>query len=312
MENAKKIPLLCIVGPTASGKTALSIELAKMTKGEIVSADSMQIYKGMPVASAVPSESERCGIPHHLLEFLEPTETFSVADYVNLARQEIIAINSRGNLPILVGGTGLYVNSVVDNIEFTSQATNEGFRASLEREFDEFGGEEMLSRLAEFDPESAARLHANNRRRIIRAFEVYRQTGKTVTEQNAQSRKNPSPYDLVMLGITYKDREKLYERINLRVDKMLENGLLEEAKKSVSLVGKGAGQAIGHKELLPYLRGEMPLSLAVENLKRETRRYAKRQLTWFGRDERINWLYADTEDVVLSAQKIIRRFANEG
>ncbi|MBQ1231724.1 MAG: tRNA (adenosine(37)-N6)-dimethylallyltransferase MiaA [Clostridia bacterium] len=312
MENAKKIPLLCIVGPTASGKTGLSIALAKELKGEIISADSMQIYKGMPIASAAPTKEEKGDTPHHLFEFLEPDTAFSVADYVNLAHKTIYEVYSRGKLPILVGGTGLYVNSVVDNIQFTEEPFDDTLRKKLEAEMDAIGAEEMLKKLAEFDKETAEKLHANNRRRIIRAFEVYYQTGKTITEQNALSKQIPSPYDTIMLGMTYRDREKLYERINLRVDKMLENGLLEEAKQSVALVGRGAGQAIGHKELLPYISGECSLDFAVENLKRETRRYAKRQLTWFNRDERINWLYADECDVLSEAKKIVRRFANEG
>ncbi len=312
MKDIKKIPLLCIVGPTASGKTALSLELAKYFDGEIISADSMQIYRGMPIASAVPTSEEKGDIPHHLFEFLEPDTAFSVADYVNLAHKTICEVNRRERLPILVGGTGLYVNSVVDNITFSQEPFDETLREKLEAEMDTLGAKEMLRRLAEFDKETAMRLHENNRRRIIRAFEVYYQTGKTVTEQNALSRQNPSPYDTIMLGITYRDREKLYERINLRVDKMIENGLVDEAGKSVAKIGRGAGQAIGHKELMPFISGECSLECAIDNLKRETRRYAKRQLTWFSRDERINWLYADECDVYASAKEIVRRFANEG
>ncbi len=306
MEN--RIPLIAIVGPTASGKTALSVELAKRQGGEIVSADSMQIYKNMSVASAVPSDSEKQGIPHHLMEFLEPESDFSVADYVNLAKKVILDINSRNKLAILVGGTGLYVNSLVDNIIFTDEPFDSTLRSALEAEFERLGGEEMLKKLATFDPDSAARLHVNNRRRIIRAFEVYRQTGKTVTEQNIISRQTPSPYNTIMLGITYRDRQRLYDRINRRVDIMLDCGLLEEARLCLGRNTGGAAQAIGHQELAPYFAGECSLADAVEKLKRETRRYAKRQLTWFMRDERINWIYADeTEDVLSAALKIIKR-----
>ncbi len=312
MTENKKIPLLVIVGPTASGKTALAVELAKLLDGEIVSADSMQIYKSMPIAAAVPSADERQGIAHHLMEFLDAGDEFSVADYVNLARKTILDIHKRKKLPILVGGTGLYVNSIVDNIEYIEQPSDPLLREKLEREFEELGGEEMLRRLREFDLQTAERLHANNRRRIIRAFEVYLQSGKTMTEQNELSRKNPSPYDVTMIGITFEDRAKLYERINLRVDKMVELGLLEEAKNNYLLEKRGAGQAIGHKELAPYFRDEISLSDALENLKRETRRYAKRQLTWFCRDSRINWIYADREDALESAKKIIRSVKNEG
>ena len=307
MNNHKKIPLIAIVGPTASGKTALSVALAKELGGEVVSADSMQIYKGMPIAAAVPTAEEREGVPHHLMEFLPLGSEFSVADYVNLAKDAINDIHSRGNQPILVGGTGLYVNSLVHNIAFTEEKKDEELRARLEEKFDFLGGEEMLRELAEFDPESAARLHANNRRRIIRAFEVYLQTGETVTEQNARSKTEPSPYNTLLIGITYRDREKLYDRINRRVDLMLEQGLLEEARGNYGAERKGAGQAIGHKEFFPFFSGECGLTDAIETLKRETRRYAKRQLTWFGRDERINWIYADECDSVLDeAIKIIK------
>ncbi len=307
MKEINKIPLLAIVGPTASGKTALSVELAKALGGEIISADSMQIYKGMPIAAAVPTDEEKCGIPHHLMEFCEAGSEFSVADYVNLAKLKINEVYSRGKQPILVGGTGLYVNSLIDNIAFTEEKKDDALRATLEEEFDQKGGAEMLKLLGEFDPETASRLHERDRRRIIRAFEVYRQTGKTVTEQNADSKREPSPYNALLIGIAYRDRATLYDRINRRVDIMLENGLLEEAKKYCSLSKKGSGQAIGHKELAPYFAGEATLDDALETLKRETRRYAKRQLTWFCRDERINWIYADEEeDILKSALKICK------
>lgn len=304
---SEKIPLLAVVGATASGKTSLGVGLAKALGGEIVSADSMQIYKNIPIASAVPTDEEKSGIPHHLMEFLEVGEEFSVADYVNLARQKIIEINSRGKLPILVGGTGLYVNSLVDNISFSEEPVCKELRARLEERFDAIGGEEMLKELALFDPDSAQRLHPNNRRRIIRAFEVYESTGKTVTEQNILSREEESPFNTLLLGITYRDREKLYTRINRRVDIMVENGLLEEARHFYNLERKGAGQAIGHKELAEYFAGNCSLEEALENLKRETRRYAKRQYTWFRRDERINWIYADEqEDLLSAALKIVK------
>lgn len=309
----KKIPLLVIVGPTASGKTGLGIELCKRLSGEVVSADSMQIYRDMPIASAVPNDAEREGIPHHLMEFIDAGEDFSVADYVNCAHEKISEIYSRGKLPVLVGGTGLYVNSVVDNITFVPTETDKLLREKLEREFDEQGAEYMLSRLFQVDPETAARLHFNDRRRIIRALEVYESTGETASFMNEESKKTPSPYNAVMLGITYRDRERLYERINRRVDIMLENGLLSEAEKFFSRDNKGAGQAIGHKEFAPYFKGEAELAECIEKLKRETRRYAKRQLTWFRRDPRINWIYADEcESVVFEALEFIRRDMLEG
>ena len=309
----KKIPLLVVVGPTASGKTSLGVRLAKTLSGEVISADSMQIYRDMPIASAVPTPEEKEGVPHHLMEFLDAGEEFSVADYVNCAREKIIEINSRDKLPILVGGTGLYVNSIVDNIEFGAQQTSACVREKLENEMEKIGAEAMLARLEEIDPQTAARLHPNNRRRIIRALEVYETTGKTLTELNEESRQVPSPFDTVMIGVTCRDREKLYDRINKRVDIMLESGLLDEAQKFHSRENKGAGQAIGHKEFAPYFSGECSLEETVETLKRETRRYAKRQLTWFLRDSRINWIYIDEcEDVAAEALKIIRRAQNEG
>ena len=303
-----KIKTVFIVGPTASGKTGLGISLAEKFSGEIVSADSMQIYKGIHIASAAPDIAEMRGIPHHLLEFLEPSVSYSVADYVKAARGVIADIEKRGNLPIAVGGTGLYISSLADNTEYTDEETDYALRKALENRFDQIGAEEMLKELSEFDPDTAARLHPNNRRRIIRAFEVYKTTGKTVTEQNELSRKGEELIEPLLIGINYRDREKLYERINLRVDIMLKNGILEEAKTALRENG-GAVQAIGHKELAGFLKGECTLNEAAEKLKRQTRRYAKRQLTWFNRDKRINWIYADeTADPVKEASGLIKEF----
>lgn len=307
---SKKINTIFIVGPTASGKTALSIEIAKKFGGEIISADSMQIYKGIHIASAAPDESEKCGVPHHLIEFLETDEEFSVADYVKIARERIFEVAKSGKLPIVVGGTGLYINALLDNIEFVEQETNLELRKEIEERFDRVGAEEMLAELAKFDLQTAQRLHPNNRRRIIRAFEVYLQTGKTITEQNESSKLVPSPFNALVIGITYENREKLYERINKRVDIMLENNLLEEARTTFECSGsKGGYQAIGHKELYNYFKENCTLEQATEELKKQTRRYAKRQLTWFCRDTRINWIYADsTENITNSAVTLIEEF----
>lgn len=309
-----KIPLAAVVGPTASGKTALGVELALRLGGEIVSADSMQIYKGIPIASAVATEEEKRGVPHHLTEFLKLSESFSVADYVVLAKKKINDINSRLKLPILVGGTGLYFNSLVDGIEFSKQEENSFIRKKYEKICEELGSEEMLKRLYDIDPEYAEKLHSNNKRRIIRAFEIYEQTGRNVTQQNILSRQNQSEYRAVTVGITYKDREKLYERINKRVDIMLENGLLKEAESTFENgASKTAYQAIGHKELYPYFSGEKSLEEAVEDLKRQTRRYAKRQLTWFNKREDINWIFADEcDDLPSAAEKIIKEGLQNG
>lgn len=304
-----KQKIICVVGPTASGKTGLGIEIAKRFNGEIVSADSMQIYKDMSIASAAPTPQERAQVLHHLVEFLDFDQSFTAYDYVSAAKNTIEEIAARGKMPIVVGGTGLYINSLVDNIKFTEFETDFKLREKLERQMDEIGGEEMLKILSSFDPETARSLHPNNRRRIIRAFEIYEGAGITKHEQDILSRKEESPYDAIMIGINYRDREKLYERINKRVDLMIGQGLVEEAKaafdRNLSHTS-GAVQAIGHKEFFDYFKGEKNLEECTENLKRATRRYAKRQITWFSRDDRINWIYADEcDDILAEALKFI-------
>ena len=302
-----KVKIICVAGPTASGKTALGVGLAKTLDGEIVSADSMQVYKGMPIASAVPTKEEKENIPHHLMEFLEPAYQLTVAEYVGLAHQKIKDIKARGKTPIIVGGTGLYIDSLVNNIKFTSEDFSTETRKRLEKEYDEIGGEKMLDRLRKFDAETAEKLYANDKKRIVRAFEIYENTGITMSKQYEFSRETPSPYDTVFIGINYKNRELLYERINSRVDKMVEDGLINEAKKFYEKSGKSGGfQAIGHKEFYPYFNGEITLDEAIDRLKQQTRRYAKRQLTWFRKNENINWIYADgSTDVLADALKII-------
>lgn len=305
----EKTPIVVIVGPTASGKSNLAIELAKKLDAEIISFDSMQIYKGMHIASAAPNEEEKCGIKHHLLEFIEPTTNYSVADFVKLARETVEDIKSRGKGVIIAGGTGLYINSFIDNIIFNEEKTDPELRKKLNTEFDVLGGEKMLEKLGEFDPSYAQRLHPNNKNRIIRAFEIYLTTGVTMTEQLELSKESESPYLPYMIGLDFEDREKLYERIDKRVDKMLSEGLLEEAERTFKMESFGtAVQAIGHKEFFPFFKGEIDLTEAVELLKRQTRRYAKRQLTWFRRDKRINWIHLDkSEDALAEAQKILER-----
>ncbi|MBR5472517.1 MAG: tRNA (adenosine(37)-N6)-dimethylallyltransferase MiaA [Clostridia bacterium] len=304
----KKQKIICVVGPTASGKTGLGIALAKHFDGEVISADSMQIYCDMHIASAAPDQSETEGIPHHLVEFLPYGSSFTVADYVKVAREKIAEVAARSKTPIIVGGTGLYINSLVNNVEFVEQETDFELRDKITGEFDRVGGEEMLNRLRQIDPDAAEKLHENDKRRIIRAFEIYESTGNTKSFNDEQSIQNESPYDACMIGITYCDREKLYERINARVDIMLENGLLEEAKTAFCKnLGGGAVQAIGHKEFFDYFKGEVSFDEAVENLKRSTRRYAKRQLTWFNKDTRINWIYKDkTENLLDTAINFVK------
>lgn len=284
----EKTKIICVVGATASGKTDLAVKLAKAVDGEIISADSMQVYKNMPIATAVATKEEQDGVPHHLVEFLDANQTFSVADFVERAKVLIDEITARGRVPIIAGGTGLFVDSLVKNISFSQVGSN----AEIRNELAEKSNEELYEKLLKLDPNAAEDIHPNNRKRVIRALELC-MSGTSKTEQNENSMLIDSPYDALYIGIGYKDRQKLYDRINKRVDLMLEAGLENEARQMLGKQGLTARQAIGHKELQPYIDGNITLAEAAENLKRETRRYAKRQLTWFRRNENINWLYAD-------------------
>lgn len=307
----QKIPLLVIGGPTASGKTKLAVELALRQNGEVVSADSMQIYKGMQIGTAKPTLQEMQGVPHHLMGFAEPGQSFSVAEYVDLAKAKIQEIYERGKLPVLAGGTGLYIRSLISNTRFSQAENDSALREELAARARQEGPESLLQELASFDPESAARIDPRNLPRLIRAIELYRTTGVTMTEHLKNSRLEPSPYQVCFLCLNFRDRSKLYERINLRVDEMLEQGLLTEAEQVLNQPnGATALQAIGYKELLPYFRGEVSLEQAAETIKQETRRYAKRQITWFKREEQLHWLFVDDYpnfDALLSAaQEIVR------
>ncbi len=306
-----KIRLLAIVGPTASGKTDLSVRLAKYYGGEIISADSMQIYKGMNIATAKPSDEEKQGVVHHLMDFLEPDKEFSVADYVDLANKAAADIYSRGKLPILCGGTGLYVRSFLENIKFSETAYDKDIREKLNERYESDGGEKLIEYLAGFDPETAACLLPQNRKRIIRAIEVYEITGITMSEHIRRSKLTPSPYKSTVIGLTYSDRQILYDRINKRVDKMLEQGLIDEARNFYGTsAGSTASAAIGYKELKPYLDGNISLEEAVDSLKKATRHYAKRQLTWFRRDEYVNWIEIDRCDDVFEEAARIFEYEN--
>lgn len=284
----EKTKIICVVGATASGKTDLAVKLAKAVDGEIISADSMQVYKNMPIATAVATKEEQDGVVHHLVEFLDADQTFSVADFVERAKVLIDEITARGRVPIVAGGTGLFVDSLVKNISFSEVGSN----AEIRNELAEKSNEELYERLLKLDANAAEDIHPNNRKRVIRALELC-MSGTSKTEQNENSMLIDSPYDALYIGIGYKDRQKLYDRINKRVDLMLEAGLENEARQMLGKQGLTARQAIGHKELQPYIDGKITLDEATENLKRETRRYAKRQLTWFRRNENINWFYAD-------------------
>ena len=296
-ETLKKQPLIAVVGPTASGKTALAVELALYFGGEVVSADSMQVYKRMDIATAKPDEAEKKGVPHHLIDLIEPDgAAFSVAQYARCAHAAIADIAARGRVPILAGGTGLYIDAVIDNIDFSNIRSDESVRAELYAQAEAHGNEYMLEMLRAVDPELAAALHPNNLGRILRALEVYRVTGVPMSEHQRRSRQTPERYDVCMIGLNFTDRAMLYDRVNRRVDLMIERGLTDEAR-AVSAVCRGTAlQAIGYKELIPYLDAGAPLEECINRLKQSTRRYAKRQLSWFRRDARIVWLMVDKSE----------------
>ncbi len=281
--------IIVVSGPTASGKTALAVELAKKYGGEVISADSMQIYTDMDVASAKATVEEQQGIPHHMMDFLDPSESFSVADWVKMAGECAEDIISRGKIPVICGGTGLYISSFVDNLQFDDSECDYGFRDEMRKFAEENGAESLLEKLREVDPETASELHANNVSRVIRALEVYKTTGHTIAEAKRASRNAPSPYEFILLTLDFEKREQLHERINRRVELMLQNGLVQEARTCFDQPERPtAAQAIGCKELYPYFRGERTLEECVEELKLRTRQYAKRQLTWFRRDSRFH------------------------
>lgn len=307
-----RIPVVAVVGPTASGKSDLAVEICRRFGGEVVSADSMQIYKGMDIATAKPTEEEKQNIPHHMMDFLDNTEDYSVAMYQQAAAECIADIHLRGLLPVVCGGTGLYVDTLLNNVKLSEDSYDEELRVSLLKRAEDEGADRLLEEVRAFDPEYAEKLHPNNVKRIVRALEVYKTTGTTMTEQNKLS-KQTSPYDVCFIGLDAEDRQFLYDRIDRRVDVMLERGLEEEAREYLSSAnGSTSAQAIGYKELRPFFDGAITLDEAVENLKKATRRYAKRQLTWFRRNERINWLYIDKyqkrDELMSDAVAIVEKF----
>lgn len=310
MAEQQKIKLLAIVGSTASGKSALAVALARALGGEIVSCDSMQIYRRMNIGTAKPTAAEMAEIPHHLIDVAEPDTPFSCAEYVTLAAKAVDEITARGKLPILCGGTGLYLDSLLRGSGFEETETDPALRQSLFDYAAKHGNHALHERLAAVDPESAASIHENNVKRVVRALEIFEGTGITKTEFDRRSRMVESPYDATVIGLRYTDRELLYSRIDRRVDEMLADGLLDETK---SLLAEGvfernstAAQAIGYKELLGHLRGEQSLTDATEELKRATRRYAKRQITWFGAKDYVRWIDATENGNVKSFDAIFQ------
>ena len=306
--------IICIAGPTASGKTALAVELAKELNGEVVSCDSMQVYKRMDIGTAKPTEEEMQGIPHHMLDVAEAWEDFSVSRYCAQAAPIVDDIIARGRTAIIAGGTGLYMDSLIRGNDFAPFPST-GVREALEKRAEAEGTQSLLEELAGIDPESAGRLHPSDRKRIIRALEVYRETGITITEHNRRTREVPPKYRPIWLGLDFSHRDALYRRIDRRVELMLEAGLLEEIR---SLLDSGipetctAMQAIGYKEFLPVLRGERPLSDAAAEVCQSSRRYAKRQLTWFRRNRDMHWLLREEDgapdEIIRQARQILQEF----
>ncbi len=287
--------IVVVAGPTASGKTRLGIELAKMYGGEIVSADSMQLYRGMDIGTAKATPEEQAEAPHHMLDVADPSEAYSVARYVGEAGAVCDEILVRGRVPILVGGTGLYIDSLISGRDFADNQEDKALRTELEAEYDRLGGEAMLQKLAAFDPERASKLGAGDKRRIVRAVEIYRLTGKTATEHDEETRRRPPRYDAARIVLNYKNRADLYARIDQRVTRMAADGLFDEVRR---LLDSGlaadctAMQAIGYKEAVLALKGELAEDKALDLIRQGSRRYAKRQITWFGRWEgalRILW-----------------------
>ena len=306
--------IICIAGPTASGKTALSIVLAKVLSGEVVSCDSMQVYRGMDIGTAKPTPEEMGNIPHHMLSVADPWEDFSVSCYCEMATPIVDDILARGKTAIIAGGTGLYMDALIKGNSFAPYPST-GRREELEALADREGIESVLCKLREVDPETADRVHLKDRKRIIRAMEVYLETGETITAHNRKTQAVPPRYNPIWFALEDENRQDLYDRIDARVDKMLEMGLLNEIK---DLLKQGvpakctAMQAIGYKEFLQALSGEIPMDFAAEQVKTASRHYAKRQLTWFRRNQNIHWLRRKsgegTEEILSRARQYLREF----
>ena len=300
-----KEPLIILTGPTAVGKTALSLSLAERVNGEIISADSMQVYRGMDIGSAKIMPEEQKGIPHHLIDVLDPDEEFHVVRFVQMAKEAMEDIRSRGKVPILTGGTGFYIQAMLYDIDFTESGEDDSYRRELETYAKEQGAEKLHEKLKEVDPISAEKIHANNVKRVIRALEYYRQTGKPISQHNEEQRQKESPYNLAYFALN-DERTRLYERIDARIDQMLADGLIDEVK-TLKKMGYHKGmvsmQGLGYKEILSYLDGTWSLEEAIYVLKRDTRHFAKRQITWFKRERQVEWF--DKQDFGYDAQGIL-------
>ena len=304
-----KPTIVCVVGPTAVGKTALSIDIAKRFNGEVISGDSMQVYRGMDIATAKVTKEEKQNVPHHLLDILEPDEEFSVFDFKSKVTELITEIRSRGRLPIIAGGTGMYLDSIIRDYALSDEKRDLAYEQKIKADIDNSGIDAVYDRLVEVDPEQAGKTHKNNVRRVIRALEVYDRTGQTMTEYQ-QRQQDESPYNVILIGLDM-DRALLYERINTRVDHMVELGLFQEARYFYDLGLKDAPsmRAIGYKELIGFFEGTCSKEEVIDLLKRNSRRYAKRQLTWFRNKMDVNWytLTPETKNEVF--QKILKDLA---
>ncbi len=312
--NMATRPLIVLVGPTASGKTALAVELCRRFNGEVVSADSMQVYEDLYIGTARPTAEEMQGIPHHLMGFLPLGTSYSVAKYAEAAHRVIADIHARGKLPVLCGGTGLYVQAVTENLTYEDQDGDRTLRDTLQQRIRDEGVDGVFAELQAVDPETAARLHKNDHSRIVRALELYHTTGRTLTEQNALSHSQPSPYRVCGILLDFCDRATLYDRIDRRADSMLQSGLLDEARKLRACAeADTVTQAIGYKELYAYFDGECSLEEAMERMTRATRRYAKRQLSWFHHHGAFTPLYVDElqHDTVNAAVSLVQEFISQ-
>lgn len=303
--------IICIAGPTASGKTALAVELAKSFNGEVISCDSMQIYRRMDVGTAKPTPDEMQGIVHHMIDVIEPDEDFSVSRYCEMATPILDDILARGKTAIIAGGTGLYMDSLIRGNSF-APCPSTGARERLEQQADQMGMDHMLARLRTIDPDAAEKLHLADRKRIIRALEVYEETGETITAHNRRTQTIAPRYEALWLGLDFEPRQALYDRIDLRVNRMLAQGLVEEIQ---SLLASGipakctAMQAIGYKEFVAVLNGECTVEVAADEVRRASRHYAKRQLTWFRRNEKMHWLTRHAGEEFAEILQQARRFA---
>ena len=309
-----RLPLIILTGPTAVGKTALSIRLAKALGGEIISADSMQVYRHMDIGSAKVTAEEMAGVPHHLIDVLEPTEDLNVVIFQQLAKKALKEIRSRGHIPIVVGGTGFYIQALLYDIDFKENPEGDKIRQELEALAREKGAGYLHQLLEQVDPESAKAIHANNVKRVTRALEYFRQTGEKISVHNETERRKPSPYAFLYYAVDM-ERSRLYERIDRRVDQMLEQGLVEEVRRLKAMGchrGMVSMQGLGYKEILDYLDGRCTLEEAIYILKRDTRHFAKRQITWFKRERDVRWLdreqMADDGEIVA---RILREMEEE-